>query len=459
MADLKISQLQPISSCNGTEEIPMSLNGSSAKVTVGQIAEYAATFEGGADYYGCSFTGSNPDGVREGNYDLHRTLPIHNLMHGCLLDDNGNETLQLPNGTWAGQDRSGNSGQVMISIPNFYFKCFYDSGVVRFQILNKAPQKGVLYSGWNQFFGNNVDYVYCSAYEASLDRTSGKLASVINTAVQFRGGNNTSAWDNTYRSLLGKPVTNLNRTQFRTAARLRNTGNTSWNEYIYAVHVMLSWLFYIEYNTLNSQKPYNPVLDINGFKQGGLGMGVSEITNWEGYNGNNPFIPCGASDSLGNGSGVVTYNVLDSNSNIIYAAPVPRYRGIENPFGHLWKWSDGINITEDGTTRLAYVSKNPAIFNDNNVTGYLNRGAISHQNGWIKNMILGVNGTLLPSTVGGSSSTYWCDYYWLNTAPNLYGALLGGAAAYGASDGFGCVGTYSVPSGADVGFGSRLCFV
>ena len=460
MADLKISKLLPVSSCNGTEEIPMSLNGSSAKVTVDQIAEYAATYEGGADYYGCSFTGANPDGVREGNYDLHRILPIHNLMHGCLLDDNGNETLQLPNGTWNGEDRSGNSGQVMVAIPNFYFKCFYDSGVVRFQILNKAPQKGVLYSGWKQFFGNNVDYVYCSAYEASIDRTSGKLSSVINYTTQFRGGNNNSGWDSTYKSLLGRPVSNLNRIQFRTAARLRNNSNTSWNEYIYAIHVMLSWLFYIEYNTLNSQKPYNPILDINGFKQGGLGKGVSDIPDWGGYNENNPFVQCGATDSLGNRSGVVNCDILAADgTTVYYTAQVPRYRGVENPFGHLWKWADGINITEDGTTRLIYVSKNPDIFNDNNVIGYLNRGEASHHEGWVKNMILGVNGTLFPSIVGGSSSTYWCDYYWLNTSPNLYGALLGGRASLGASDGFGCVNADGVPSGAAAAIGSRLCFV
>ena len=65
----------------------------------------------------------------------------------------------------------------------------------------------------------------------------------------------------------------------------------------------------------------------------------------------------------------------------------------------------------------------------------------------------------MPTNVGGSSSTFWCDYYYLNATPNLYGALLGGYAGAGADDGFGCVGTAYVPSDANAPIGSRLCFV
>ena len=427
-------------------------NGNSVKIAVSDVTS-------GLDYYGCSFTAPSADGVREGNMDLHRMLPIHNLMHGCLLDDNGNETQQLPNGSWVGQDRSGASGQVMTAIPNYYFKCTSDSGVIRFYILNKAPQKGVKYAGWNQFFDNNIEYVYDSSYEAALDRTSGKLASVVNATTQFRGGDNTAGYDGTYRSLLGRPVSALNRTQFRAAARLRNTNNVCWNEYVYTTHVMMAWLAYTEYNTLNIQKPFNPVLDSNGFKQGGLDMGVSGMNDWGGYNSYQPFIPCGISDSLGNGSGVVVYNVLGSDGSLVYASPVPRYRGIENPFGHLHKWADGLNITEDGTTRLAFATNNPTIFNDDNVNGFSNRGVMSHSEGWTKSMILGTYADLLPSAVGGSSSTYFSDYYWTNIATGLWGALLGGAASNGASDGLGCVSSDFRFSGTTANVGSRLCFI
>ena len=433
----------------------LDINGKSVKIATSDVT-------GGLNWYGNEWDMSvqSPDGTRIGNMDLHRLLPIQNMMEGVLLDDNGNEVQKLNALSWLGQDRSGVSGQVMVKIPNFYFRFEFDGNKFRFKLLNQAPSIGKTFPGWNQFFDNSVDYVYCSAYEASLDRSNNKLCSVVNLDPQFRGGNNTSAWDGTYRSLLGRPVSNLTRTSFRNFARARNTANTFWNEYIYTIHVMLSWLFYSEYNTLNSQKDYNAQLDANGYKQGGLGKGVSDIPNWYGYNGNNPFVQCGATDSLGNRSGVVNCNILAADgTTVYYTAQVPRYRGIENPFGYLWKWSDGINIKEDGTTRTAYVTTHTSKFSDNSYDNYENRGTISHSEGWTTRMLLGAFGDIMPTNVGGSSSTFWCDYYWLNTSPNLYGALLGGHANIGAVDGFGCVAASCVPSFTGASFGSRLCFV
>ena len=397
---------------------------------------------------------SSPDGTRIGNPTLHRTLPIHNLMKGVLLADDGTENLVLPDSSWIGQTRDGSMGQVMVKIPNYYFKCEIDGTKFRFKISTTKL------AGYSTFFDESIPYVYCSAYEAGLDRTNSKLTSIVNNSTQYRGGTNDSSWDGTYRSLLNMPATNINRTNFRTYARNRNTNNTYWNEYIYTIHVMIAWLFYTEYATLNSQKDYNAQLDSNGYKQGGLGKGVSDIPDWGGYNGANPFIPNGISDSLGNNSGVFNYNVIASDgSSTYYVAQVPRYRGIQNPFGHLWKWSDGVNIKEDGTTRTAYVTTHTSKFSDTVYDGYENRGSISHSEGWTTRMLLGAFGDLLPVNVGGSSSTFWCDYYWLNTSPNLYGALLGGSAGSSAAGGFGYVYTLVVPSGASAAFGSRLCFV
>ena len=400
-------------------------------------------------------TVSSPNGTRIGNATLHHTLPVQNMMKGVLLGDDGTENQILNDATWIGQPLDGSKGQVMVKIPNYWFRCETDGTKFRFW------ESDHQLAGFTQFFDNKINYVYCSAYEAGLDRTNMALVSIVNSSTQYRGGDNTAGWDGTYRSLLNMPATNISRTNFRTYARKRNSSaNTCWNEYIYTIHVMIAWLFYTEYATLNTQKDYNPALDINGYKQGGLGKGVSDIPNWGGYNGANPFIACGTTDSLGNRSGVVNCDILAADgTTVYYTAQVPRYRGIENPFGHLWKWSDGINIKEDGTTRTAYVTTHPSKFSDTAYDGYENRGTISHSEGWTTKMLLGYFGDLLPLVVGGSSSTFWCDYYWLNTPPNLYGALLGGNANAGADDGFGFVHTAGVPSDADASIGSRLCFV
>ena len=151
--------------------------------------------------------------------------------------------------------------------------------------------------------------------------------------------------------------------------------------------------------------------------------------------------------------------MASDGSTVYYTAQVPRYRGVENPFGHISKWSDGINIKEDGTTRTAYVTTHTSKYSDSSYDGYENRGNISHSQGWTTRMLLGAFGDLLAVGVGGSSSTFWCDFYWLNTSPNIYGALFGGGADYYETDGFGCVPTDNVPSTANASIGSRLCFV
>ena len=57
-------------------------------------------------------------------------------------------------------------------------------------------------------------------YKASINRTTGKIHSVINNSPQFRGGNNTSAWDSDGRSLLGCAVSSISRVTLRSGARI-----------------------------------------------------------------------------------------------------------------------------------------------------------------------------------------------------------------------------------------------
>ena len=61
-------------------------------------------------------------------------------------------------------------------------------------------------------------------------------------------------------------------------------------------------LYVVEYCNFNSQDTWYDTTDVNGYKRGGLGIGVSNInsTAWNNYNSYNPFIPCGVTNSLGN---------------------------------------------------------------------------------------------------------------------------------------------------------------
>lgn len=145
---------------------------------------------------------------------------------------------------------------------------------------------------------------------------------------------------------------------------------------------------------------------------------------------------------------------------------VPSYRGIENPFGHLWKWTDGckclIQSDADGGHSEFYVCDNPANFTSSGVTNYQLRGNLPRTGGYIKEVILGEYGEIMPLLIGGGSTTYFCDYFYTSkpdTGVSERGVLFGGLAHYGAYAGF--VYSYANYS-ASVAYayiGSRLCYI
>ena len=404
-------------------------------------------------WYGVEWdiTSSSPECTRIGNMEMHRTLPIQNSMRGCLLSDSGAVNQYLNGNTWAGQDRTGASGQVQVEVDNFYIRCETD-GNIRRCMMSETPLPGFF-----RFQSVDKEKTFLAPYFASLDRNTYKLCSVVNTTAAYRGGGNQADWDNTWRSQLGRPVTGVSREYFRQYARNRGNG-THWNAIDYTGWCMLTYLMIVEYATLNLQKPYNAALDANGFHQGGLGPGVSEMPGWDNY-GYNPIIPNGASDSLGNNSGVVTYNVLGSDNSVVYAAPVNRYRGIEMPYGHLYHWVDGINIQETGSAKYAWVATDPANFNGANYDGHINRGALARDNGYIKNILWGPYGDILATEVGGGSTTYYCDYNYNSNAVGLYGGLFGWLASSGAYCGPFGVHSTNAPSYATAFIASRLRFI
>ena len=82
-----------------------------------------------------------------------------------------------------------------------------------------------------------INKMYVSAYEATVQRSTNKLASVCSTDVDYRGGNNNASYDGTYRSFLGLPATDISLNGFRTYAR--NRGSVEWNSNLYRLHKML----------------------------------------------------------------------------------------------------------------------------------------------------------------------------------------------------------------------------
>lgn len=396
---------------------------------------------------------SSPDGVRVGNMQLHRELPIQSKMRRCLLDRDGGVKEYLDNElSWGG---SYLDYAVMTEMPEHWYKLYFNGTKFR-MMLSEIPLPGY----------KHVDKFYISTYEARMYRTDNLLCSAAGASklsdpnsIHFRGGDNTAEWDDTYRSLLGCPVTYLTRDQFRQAARKRGSG---WEMYTYGAHKTLFWLFAVEYATLNSQKPFNAQKDANGFSQGGLGEGASQMTDWINFNNANPLIPCGYTNEFGNGSGEKAYVVKNASDGTHATLMANRYRGIENPFGHIFKYTDGANIqvtTGDSGLSILWTTDDPSNFSDTSYTGYDKKGNICRTNGYAKKMLLGEDGDIVPTEVGGSSSTYWCDYYYTDTSANrMQAVLVGGNAGSGSVAGLAYVAADYAPSVAARHLGSRLCF-
>lgn len=393
---------------------------------------------------------SSPDGKRVGNMQLHRELPVQNRMRRCILDTNGGipayDTEVL-----TGEYSNPSVFSAMVEIPDHWYKIYIQGTKFRV-MLSAMPLPGY----------NHIDKFYISTTEARISRSNLILFSsygVGSSDTNMRGGDNTAEWDGTYRSLLGCPVTNLTRDQFRQAARKRGSG---WEMYTYNAHKILFWLFAVEYATLDSQKPFNAQKDANGFAQGGLGPGPTQMTDWTNFNNANPLIPCGYTNEFGNGSGEKAYVVKNASGGTHATLMANRYRGIENPFGHIWKYTDGANIqvtTGDSGLSILWTTDDPSNFSDTSYTGYDKKGNICRTNGYAKKMLLGEDGDIVATEVGGSSSTYWCDYYYTYTQANrLQVVLVGGGADGGSHAGLAYVNTADAPSVAYRRLGSRLCF-
>jgi hypothetical protein len=400
--------------------------------------------------------GASPDLDRAGNINLCKSLPLQTRMKGCLLDDDGKVVEYLNRSDWRAHDRSGARGQVMVELPGYYYKFWTDDTILKARI-SEYPLPGYHYQ----------QKQYVSAYEATRQSSTSKLCSVVNVGADFRGGNNNAEWDNTYRTLLGRPVSEQGLNPLRMFARNRNPNTSEWNTLTYGAYKTLVWFFMIEYATRNSQKPFMAAKDPNGYAQGGLGNGATTFVDWSGFNASFPVLPCGYTDALCNSSGEMDYDVTREDGSVT-TVKVNRYRGVENPFGHLGKFMDGVYIKvidkgEGNRDAVAFVCEDPALFA---AADYINlpawyeaRGYVSVAAGFVKNILFGEHGDILPTTGGASSGTYYCDYHGAPVLNHVFVKPVAMIEAFvsGASAGFFALNLDATANPPNRG--TRLCFI
>lgn len=400
---------------------------------------------------------ANPGVTRIGNLELHKTLPIQNKMRGCLLADDGTVIKYLNADTWVDENTNGTLGQVMVELPDFYIRYETEGTTLRVK-MSEIPLSGYIH----------IPTRYVSAYEAAVDRTTTTLCSVKNMDVRYRGGNNNASWDGTYRDLCGMPATAISMTNYRSYARKRGPG---WIDYTYEVHKELYWLFVVEYSTRNSQKEFNSELSEEGYKQGGLGAGITNLdsTKWDGYNSRYPIVQCGYTDEIGNGTGIKAFSFNEEQQSAYGSAVTNyaiRYRGIENPFGHANKWVDGILVDvqseAEGGESIVYECEDIDTFASTINGAYTLSGKEKRVSGYSREILFGDRGDIMTATAtGAGSTTYYCDQSYASiptTGKSTRAVSFGGSSYSGAAAGFVYSGTSNAPSTASASFGSRLCF-
>lgn len=434
--------------------------------TAGQIlvnngdgtAEWQDNQGGGIDYtglediysYGVEWdsTVADPTLTRIGNPLLHKSLPIQSQYKGCVANGaeinyylNPNDWSQKADETPSVLD--GTDGTVRVHIPKFYGKSGVE-GTKRWVRMSTIKMDNT----WIEIPEMLVD-----AYRSTVDTTvsaTPKAVSVVNTTAQFRGGGNRTANDtyldtDAFRSDLGKPRTNISRANMRTYATNAGSEMLCYEYYKWIFY----WAWVVEYATLNSQKAYTADLTAEGYHQGGLGDGVTTWNgDWNTYNGYYPLTPCGYCNDIGNFTGVkdlvIPETVINESTTVASKTfKVPRWRGFDNPFGDIWTNLDGIILERTAANQPSsvYTTTDPTAFGDDNTAkGKMTvAGTEIASDGWIKDYDLGETGEIIPSVVGGSATTYMCDYHYCNASSTALRTLVvGGSAAVGGDAGLGC---------------------
>ena len=402
------------------------------------------------DWYGVQWseTSSNPDCSRIGNMDMHRSLPIQSMMKPFAFQQQRKYKDQyVPlqedfvhsyynHDTNASGEQVSSVNNIMIRIPEFWYTDDYspDTKIHRLKICPHAKP------GWNHH-----REAFVSAYElCETSLNSGKVCSTKNLI----------------------PLVGRTRTILRNAARsIGFEGESKWNIYTYEEHRAICHLFLVEYATRNSQKAVNTSLTLEGFRQGGLGSGCT--TGTATINGAQTwsFIPTGSSDSLGSGSGEVTVTIQQTDSSGANTTTITRkcnrYRGIENPFGHVWKHTDDVISVYDEGSRTWYKSMKPDQFSTNKNASYKPLCNSTMVSAGFKTEIKATPTCdfFAMSVSGGSENTYWCDYNWDNTDTTEHCLLIGGHSGHSGSAGLFLLASNNGVGHSDAPVGSRLTYL
>ena len=374
--------------------------------------------------------------------------------------------------------RYGQHGDLFAKMKGQLYYKVEREGDIRRKKLSRYPLPGF------KPYHKNDYIVYIGLYEASCNNERTKIYSRVTPENEYSthlGGYIVDAQSGSYAvdKFHNMPATYLSTSSFSNIAHSKGEGYDIMD---YMTWLMLSDLFMAEFGTRNSQAPLMGA-DENDYSQGGLGNGCSNVSNWEAYVNTNPVTEIGCTDTHGSSCGQSLVPACTdmglTPSNGVYAN---RYYGIENPFGHIFKLLTGIHFITKGNTTdsfeyyKTFICDDPSKFmiasnrdngnDDNNIqfeAGYDYEGEKCYDNGYIKDVIFGDYGSMIPSAVGGNSSIHFSDTHISHNSEGsyfsgLHWASFGGCSDYGPYSGLFCNISYNSWSGSSRKYGTRLCY-
>lgn len=348
-----------------------------------------------------------------------------------------------------GSCTNGYDGEVMVEVPEFWIKS-WDTDTRREVRITPT----YIDDSW-EYQPHILVAAYHDTVLNTIPKNMGYLSQLkVNSAISVanihdycRGGNNDATYDqyletDRFRTLLGKPRTYFNINNIRISCRKAGKEILSYLQY----KRIMYWLYVIEYANFNCQEAFDETLTKEGFKQGGLGMGVCGVPTWDAYNGSTALVPNGYLNELGNSSNIKIMNLVIPTSNdddtpMLKVQYVPKYRGIENTFGDIYTALDGVVCLDNTDHQDIYITDNPSLYNKYDLYKFI--GSINTQ-GYIREFNLGNTAEIIPRLLTGNSSTYKCDYWWFipSTSPVVTLLVVAGMAAYGVAAGISTAHTW-----------------
>ena len=397
------------------------------------------------------------DGLSAGkDFDYY---PMFGGRKRCNVADDGTITAFYGDENYADD---GSNGQVMLYQPKFYYKVQPLKTEDNADGLGKHIRKANYYVCAKKEYGfklhplfigadgEEFDYVLLSAYEGSYyDSVNEKY---------FTDGVDTDSTINSGDLLCSvanqKPISGA--TKKMTKANLETVANnrgTGWHLTTIKAEMANQLLMMIELGTLNTQTA--------------IGMGVVGIPD---RSGTQRASDTGSTASLGNATGRAAKTVNNQSGDIVEYTEENRtavaYRGYENPWGNIWKQTQGVNFWGDSTMGGGQVY----VCNDFSFSEYKNNGnyeaagfSIANANGYISAFGYGseeFDWLLMPSETAGNASLPVGDYCYVTSNLNGYRIALLGATAVGSTNAGGyCWHCSNGGGAAQAIFGGRLMYV